>query len=114
MHAAARTAKAVRPGVVYTSSGTARFGLPAGDYTIYTGRGFEYSLDSVRVQVRPGDAVRKQLAIKRVVPIQGFVSCDTHVHTLTHSGHGDAAIEGRMITLAGEGKSGALGSKASW
>jgi hypothetical protein len=31
------------------------------------------------------------------------VSCDTHIHTLTHSGHGDATVEERMLTLAGEG-----------
>jgi hypothetical protein len=94
---------AVRPGVVYTSTGTARFGLPAGEYTIYAGRGFEYSLDAIRVKVQPGDVIRKQLAISRVVPIKGYVSCDTHVHTLTHSGHGDSTIEERMLTLAGEG-----------
>ena len=35
---------AVRPGIVYTSSGQVKFGLPAGHYTIYAGRGFEYSL----------------------------------------------------------------------
>jgi hypothetical protein len=94
---------AVRPGVVYTSTGSARFGLPAGDYTIYAGRGFAYSLDSVRLQVKPGDTVRKSLSIRRVVLTPGYVSCDTHCHTLTHSGHGDSSIEERMITLAGEG-----------
>src|SRR6185369_15361008 len=26
-----------------------------------------------------------------------------HTHTLTHSGHGDATVEERMVTLAGEG-----------
>src|SRR5438046_290859 len=31
---------AVRPGVVYTSTGVARFGLPVGEYTIIAGRGF--------------------------------------------------------------------------
>jgi hypothetical protein len=93
---------AVRPGVIYTSNGKARFGLAAGAYTIYAGRGFAYSLDSVRVTLRPGDTVRKSLAIRKVVPTAGWVSCDTHVHTLTHSGHGDCSIDERMITLAGE------------
>ena len=37
------------------------------------------------------------------MPTPGYVACDTHVHTLTHSGHGDATIDERMITLAGEG-----------
>ena len=95
-------ALAVRPGVIYTSTGKARFGLPAGDYTIYAGRGFAYSLDSVLVKLRPGDVAKKSLAIRKEVPIAGYVSSDTHVHTLTHSGHGDSTIEERMITLAGE------------
>jgi len=37
------------------------------------------------------------------VPTAGYVACDTHVHSLTHSGHGDASVDERMITLAGEG-----------
>src|SRR5205823_953623 len=39
----------------------------------------------------------------KVVPTDGYVSSDTHVHTLTFSGHGDSTIAERMITLAGEG-----------
>ena len=74
---------AVRPGVVYSGDGKARFGLPAGDYTIHAGRGFEYGIDSARISVRPGDVVRKTMSIRREVPTDGFVSCDPHVHTLT-------------------------------
>lgn len=94
---------AVRPGVVYTSTGLARFGLPAGSYTVYAGRGFAYSLDSARIEVKPGDRLRKSLSIRRVVETPGWLCSDTHVHTLTHSGHGDCTIDERMITLAGEG-----------
>ena len=94
---------AVRPGIVYTSNGHARFTLPAGRYRIYAGRGFEYGLDSVEVDLSPGDSARKDLAISREVPTEGYVSCDTHVHTLTHSGHGDATLAERMVTIAGEG-----------
>src|SRR5262249_43937162 len=81
----------------------ARFGLPAGEYTICAGRGFEYGIDSVCITVRPGDSIRKTLSIRREVPTAGFVSCDTHVHTLTYSRHGDATLDERMLTLAGEG-----------
>ncbi len=94
---------AVRPGVVYTADGTARFGLAGGDYTIFAGRGFEYGIDSVRVSVKAGEVVRKTLTIHREVPTPGYVACDPHVHTLTHSGHGDATDIERMITIAGEG-----------
>jgi hypothetical protein len=41
--------------------------------------------------------------LKREVPTPGLVSCDTHVHTFTHSRHGDATTEERCVTLAGEG-----------
>ncbi len=94
---------AVRPGTVFTSTGIAEFGLPEGRYTIYAGRGFEYSLDSCQVSVEAGKTVQVRLSIRREVPTEGYVACDTHVHTLTHSGHGDATVEERMITLAAEG-----------
>jgi hypothetical protein len=94
---------AVRPGVVYTSDGRARVGLPAGQYTVYAGRGFEYSLAKSDVTLISGMAASRMLTIRREVPTPGYVACDTHVHTLTYSGHGDASISERMITLAGEG-----------
>jgi len=94
---------AVRPGVVYAATGRARFGLPAGKYTIYAGRGFEWSVAQVRVTLQPGDVLQKVMAIRREVPTEGYVACDPHVHTLTHSGHGDATLTERMFTLAGEG-----------
>ena len=94
---------AVRPGIVYTSTGRARIGLPAGRYKIYAGRGFEYSLDSVDVTLAAGETVQRRLSIRREVPTEGYAACDTHVHTLTHSGHGDATVNERMITLAAEG-----------
>jgi hypothetical protein len=94
---------AARPGVIYSGNGVAQFGLPAGEYTVYAGRGFEYSVDAKRVTLRPGDVIHQTLSIRREVPTEGYVSCDTHIHTLTFSGHGDATIDERMITLAGEG-----------
>ncbi len=94
---------AVRPGTVYTATGLAEFGLPAGKYTIYAGRGFEYSLAAADVTLAAGDEKSLKLSIRRETPTEGYVACDTHVHTLTHSGHGDATVQERMITLAAEG-----------
>ena len=94
---------AVRPGMAFSSAGHATIGVPAGRYTIFAGRGFEYSLARVEVTVAAGETAKSSLTIRREVPTEGYVACDTHVHTLTHSGHGDATIEERMITLAGEG-----------
>ena len=94
---------AVRPGIVYTASGSAWIGLPPGDYTLYAGRGFEYSLATARLSLEQGAERRLTLTIHREVDTRGYVACDPHVHTLTHSGHGDATALERMITLAGEG-----------
>lgn len=94
---------AVRPGFIYTGNGRASFDLPAGTYTIYAGRGFEYSIDSARLVLKPGDHTHRRLVIRREVPTEGWISTDTHIHTLTHSGHGDATVEERVLTLAGEG-----------
>lgn len=44
-----------------------------------------------------------RMFLRREVPTPGLVSCDTHVHTFTLSRHGDASVEERVITLAGEG-----------
>jgi hypothetical protein len=89
--------------VIYSANGHAKFGMPAGDYTVYAGRGFEYSVDSAGLSLKPGEVVHEELVIRREVPTDGYVSCDTHIHTLTYSGHGDASIDERVITIAGEG-----------
>jgi hypothetical protein len=94
---------AVRPGTVYSATGEARLGLPVGKFTLLAGRGFEYSLASVEVTLTAGETAHQRLTIRREVPTEGYVACDTHVHTLTHSGHGDATAEERMATIAGEG-----------
>ncbi|MBC8356830.1 MAG: CehA/McbA family metallohydrolase [Planctomycetes bacterium] len=94
---------AVRPGIVYTSTGQATFGLPAGAYRVIVGRGFEYSIDEVSFMIRAGETLRHKFSIQREVPTEGYVACDTHVHTRTHSGHGDATVQERMITIAAEG-----------
>jgi hypothetical protein len=92
-----------RPGFVYTGDGTASFTLPAGTYTLYAGRGFEYGVESTRLALRAGTHARHRFVIRREVPTDGWVASDTHVHTLTYSGHGDATAEERALTIAGEG-----------
>lgn len=95
---------AVRTGVVYTSTGQARLSLPPGPLTLYATRGFEYSLAKQTIEAEAADKpVQYRLSLRREVPVPGYAACDTHIHTLTHSGHGDASIDERMVTLAGEG-----------
>lgn len=94
---------AVRPGLAYTLSGHAELGLPAGEYSVYAGRGFEYSLASATLSLKPGQAKRLMFSIRREVPTDGWVASDTHIHTVTHSGHGDATVRERIVSLAAEG-----------
>jgi hypothetical protein len=94
---------AVRTGAIYTADGQARFGLPAGDYTVYASRGFEYGADSVEFTLAADETVKKSLTIRRQVATPGYVSCDTHIHSREFSGHGDATAVERAITIAGEG-----------
>lgn len=93
---------AFRPGVFYTGTGEARFTVPAGRYTLYATRGPEYGLVERRLEA-DGRPLNVRLKLEREVDTRGWVSCDTHVHTLTYSGHGDCTAEERMVTLAGEG-----------
>jgi hypothetical protein len=94
---------AVRTGIVCTSTGKASFGLPAGRYVVTAGRGFEYSLAKEEIVVSAGETVRRRFTLRREAPLEGYAACDTHIHTLTFSGHGDCTIDERMITLAAEG-----------
>jgi hypothetical protein len=94
---------AARPGVVYTGDGRASVGLPAGSYIITATRGFEFGRDSTNILLKAGERWSVRLQLRREVSTPGLVSCDTHVHTFTYSKHGDATIEERAITLAGEG-----------
>ena len=94
---------AIRTGFAYTGNGKATLTMPAGEYIIYAGRGFEYGIDSVLISLKPGDLCQRKLSIKREVSTPGWVSSDTHIHTYTYSGHGDASVRERVLSIAGEG-----------
>src|SRR5262249_44406832 len=104
----ARLHTALRRGIAYTADGEATVELAPGDYTLVATRGTEWGIDRRAVTVAraaPGSAAVGPIAltIDREVDTTGFIAADTHVHTLTFSGHGDASVEERMVTLAGEG-----------
>ncbi len=94
---------AVRTGVVYTPDGKARIGLRPGKYTIYAGRGFEYSVATNHIDVATGETTRLNMELERVIDTTGWVATDCHIHNLTYSGHGSATIDEGMVTIAGEG-----------
>lgn len=94
---------ALRRGLVYTRGTPTTLELPPGIYHVYATRGMEWSRAERRIVVRAGVPLRVPLAIVREVDTTGFIAADTHIHTLTFSGHGDASVEERVLTLAGEG-----------
>ncbi|MDW8310296.1 MAG: CehA/McbA family metallohydrolase, partial [Verrucomicrobiales bacterium] len=96
-------AVAMRRGLFYMRGTPTTVELPPGTYNVYATRGMEWSRAERRIVVRPGAPLHVSLKIAREVDTTGFVAADTHVHTLTYSGHGDASMEERMLTLAGEG-----------
>ncbi|MCB1276265.1 CehA/McbA family metallohydrolase [Prosthecobacter sp.] len=96
-------AVAARTGVVYSKNGHASISVPPGDYVVHAGRGFEWSVAKQAVSLKVGDTKEMRMELRREVDTSGWIAADSHIHTLTFSGHGDAKIEERMLTIAGEG-----------
>jgi hypothetical protein len=94
---------ATRCGVLYSGTGDFSFSLPAGKYKVYASRGFEYGVDSAVFILQAGEKITKEFKLKHEVALKDWVSVDTHVHTLEYSGHGDATMKERILTIAGEG-----------
>src|SRR4051794_22624607 len=103
LHVAPSPEIAARPGVVYTGNGKATVGLWPGTYIVYASRGFEFSLSSNSISVGSGETKALRMSLEREVKTPGLVACDTHVHTFSLSRHGDATLQERAVTLAGEG-----------
>ena len=95
---------AVRPGVVYSGDGR-RPAAAAGGTIRRSTPAAASSTASIasRCDVASGAAVTHRLTIRREVDTAGWAAMDTHVHTGTFARHGDATIDERMLTLAGEG-----------
>jgi hypothetical protein len=100
---AATNGTAVRTGIIYTLGNGTTIYLTEGNYTFYATRGMEWSRDEQLVTVGKHGRTEVTLRIRREVDTKGFVAADTHLHTVTFSGHGDATVDERMVTLAGEG-----------
>jgi len=102
---AARDATAVRDGLLYTADGEVACELAPGRYAVHATRGPEWSLASAQVDLSgpAGAPADLSLALRREVDTTGWIAADTHLHTLTFSGHGDASLTERVVTLAGEG-----------
>lgn len=100
---AENTNTAVRRGIVYTVGTDTHLELPEGDYNFYATRGMEWSRGEKTISLHQNKTTPVRLKIRREVDTTRFIAADTHIHTLTFSGHGDASVPERMVTLAGEG-----------
>lgn len=96
-------AVAVRAGVVYTGDGRATLSVPPGDYLLQAGRGFEWGVARRELRLARGTREEVALQLQREVDTTGWLAADSHIHTRTHSGHGDAELNERVLTIAGEG-----------
>lgn len=94
---------AVRQNLVYTLRGDGAVTVPAGRYTVYASRGLEWSIDKQSITLENGKEAAFAATLKHEVDTTGWISGDFHLHTLTHSGHGDANMKERIITFVGEG-----------
>lgn len=103
LHAEPAGDVAARVGVVYAKNGKARITVPPGDYILHAGRGFEWSVATRKLTAEQGRTRPVSFELQREVDTEGWIAADSHIHTLTYSGHGDAKIEERMMTIAGEG-----------
>lgn len=94
---------AVRKNVVNSLSGRGAITVPPGRYEIWASRGLEWSTARRALDLAEGDEAQWTATLHHEIDTTGWISADFHLHTLTHSGHGDANLEERIITLVAEG-----------
>jgi hypothetical protein len=92
----------IREDLAYTVKGVVKTELQPGEYTVYASHGTEWSVASALLKVTDTPS-SLTLSLKHELDTPGFVACDTHIHTLEFSGHGDASALERVVTIAGEG-----------
>jgi hypothetical protein len=93
---------AARKGVLYTLPGDEPVPVPDGKYSVHVSHGPEWTIAIVDVEVKSDATASVNAALERVIDTRGWISGDMHLHTVTNSGHGDANLEERIITLAAE------------
>jgi len=118
----------LRDGLLYIGEGALELLLPPGELQLWVSHGPEWSLGraTIPAATAPGAAheasapheagaprevgaardtaapLEVAITLHREVDTTGFIAADTHLHTLTFSGHGDASLDERLWTLAGE------------
>lgn len=94
---------ASRQSTIYTGEGKGTVRIPVGEYEVWAGRGLEYSAEVHNVKIAPEGQATLIVHLRREVATPGYIGGDMHLHTFTHSGHGDSNVEERIISCIGEG-----------
>ncbi len=76
--------------------------VPEGHYRVSATKGIEWSIDATSVVVEPGHTVDLDLAPRHVVPSDGVVGCDLHVHARP-SFDSPVSPEDRVLSLVASG-----------
>jgi hypothetical protein len=97
------TQLAVRRNVVYDIDGAGAITIPPGEWFVIASRGMEYDIATTHIGPSEDSHVQWKATLRRAIDTAGWAGGDFHLHTLTHSGHGDSNMPERMISIAGEG-----------
>lgn len=92
-----------RKGVFYSLGNNVEFDVPEGDWVVSATHGTEWGRTQVKLRAFVGKIAKITIPLPREIDTTGFVAVDTHSHTYTFSGHGDASVDERIATVAGEG-----------
>ncbi len=84
------------------SGDTGEFDLQPGTYQIVVSKGHEYDVHSERVTIVAGATTTVNATVTHVVDTTGFISIDTHVHTL-RSPDSRISERDRVVTMLAEG-----------
>ena len=94
---------AVRKHAVYTLDGEGTISVPVGSWDVMASHGIEWSIDETHIEVEEGGKYTWTASLIHEIDTTNWVSGDFHLHTLTHSGHGDSNMNERIISIVGEG-----------
>lgn len=87
--------------VYMSESGSFVQAVDPGEYRLVITRGIEYDHAHRSIRVRPGETVRVEAELRRIVATPGWVSTDFHNHS-TPSGDNYCGTDDRVINLAVE------------
>ncbi len=94
---------AVRKHAIYTLDGKGTVTVPVGSWDVMASHGIEWSIDTTHIKIEEGKDYLWDAELVHEIDSTGWVSGDFHLHTLTHSGHGDSNMNERIISIVGEG-----------